>query len=242
MKILLLSESQKLKDHLIREHQLIPLGVNDEIPKDNYDRIISFGYRKIIDVEKITCPIINLHISYLPYNRGAHPNFWSWWDETPKGVSIHFIDSGIDTGPVITRCQVQEWKDKDPTLQSSYLELVELIENLFIENSRYILDTLPHSSKLFNQRHLSSNYHRSKDLEEIWEYLPDGWDTKVSKIPKIKVDYHVDNVTDIRKKNNNLWMELLKLALNADPKKAKKILGQINDYDSQVTDNLKQLT
>ena len=74
------------------------------IQKVDYDLIISFGYCKIINrsiLDRIKCPIINLHISYLPFNRGAHPNFWSFFDNTPSGVTIHLIDEGIDTGPII---------------------------------------------------------------------------------------------------------------------------------------------
>jgi hypothetical protein len=70
----------------------------------NYDLIISFGYRHIISkeiIKSVNCPIINLHISYLPYNRGAHPNFWSFYDKTPSGVTIHLVNEGIDTGPII---------------------------------------------------------------------------------------------------------------------------------------------
>ena len=47
----------------------------------NYNLIISFGYNKIIKqniLKKLHRPIINLHISYLPYNRGSNPNFWSF--------------------------------------------------------------------------------------------------------------------------------------------------------------------
>ena len=67
------------------------------------DIIISFGYRKIINKRLIkkNKPIINLHISYLPYNRGSHPNFWSFIDKTPSGVTIHEIGEGIDTGKII---------------------------------------------------------------------------------------------------------------------------------------------
>ena len=50
--------------------------------------------------------IINLHISYLPYNRGAHPNFWSFVENTPSGVSIHQVDSGIDTGKIVIQKQI----------------------------------------------------------------------------------------------------------------------------------------
>ena len=69
-----------------------------------YDWIISYGYRHLISEEIIKYlknPIINLHISYLPFNRGAHPNYWSFKEKTIKGVTIHFIDSGIDTGPIL---------------------------------------------------------------------------------------------------------------------------------------------
>ena len=68
------------------------------------DLIISFGYRDIINNEIISLfkkPIINLHLSYLPFNKGAHPNFWSYIDNTPSGISIHEIDGGIDAGKII---------------------------------------------------------------------------------------------------------------------------------------------
>ena len=71
---------------------------------------ISFGYRHIITekiIKKIKGPLINLHLSYLPYNRGAHPNFWSFVDNTPSGVSIVEIDKGIDTGPVIYKKKIK---------------------------------------------------------------------------------------------------------------------------------------
>ena len=69
-----------------------------------YDCVISYGYRHILKqrtIDGFECPVLNLHISYLPYNRGAHPTFWSFYDNTPSGVTIHLIDSGIDTGPIV---------------------------------------------------------------------------------------------------------------------------------------------
>ena len=65
---------------------------------------MSFGYRKIIHnkiLKKLHKPIVNLHISYLPYNRGSHPAFWAFLDRTPSGVTIHELDKGIDTGKII---------------------------------------------------------------------------------------------------------------------------------------------
>ena len=40
-------------------------------------------------------------MSFLPYNRGSHPNFWSFVENTPKGVSIHEVSNGIDDGDII---------------------------------------------------------------------------------------------------------------------------------------------
>jgi len=46
---------------------------------------------------------INLHLAYLPYNRGAHPNIWSIVERTPAGATLHWMDAGVDTGDIIAR-------------------------------------------------------------------------------------------------------------------------------------------
>ena len=72
-----------------------------DIDKCEYDWLISFGFRYIIDkkiLDSFKKRAINLHVSYLPWNRGADPNLWSIYENTPKGVTIHQIDSGVDTG------------------------------------------------------------------------------------------------------------------------------------------------
>ena len=71
---------------------------------DQFDWVVSYGYSHIIKqdmIDKAKNPIINLHISYLPFNKGADPNFWSWLENTLKGVTIHQIDKGIDTGDIL---------------------------------------------------------------------------------------------------------------------------------------------
>lgn len=51
--------------------------------------------------------VINLHPSLLPYNRGAHTNVWSIVERTPAGVSLHYIDKGIDTGDLVAQREVE---------------------------------------------------------------------------------------------------------------------------------------
>ena len=108
----------------------------------NYDFIISFGYRKIISkkiISKLKRPIINLHISYLPYNRGAYSNFWSFIDNTPKGVTIHEIDNGIDTGKIIYRKKINFKLKKRTTFQSTYKILISEVQKLFKKHYRSII-------------------------------------------------------------------------------------------------------
>jgi methionyl-tRNA formyltransferase len=50
--------------------------------------------------------VVNLHPSYLPYNRGQYPNVWSIVEGTPAGVTLLFMDRGIDMGDVIAQTQV----------------------------------------------------------------------------------------------------------------------------------------
>ena len=105
-------------------------------------------------------PIINLHISYLPYNKGAHPNLWSFIDNTPKGVSIHEVNENIDGGPVIVRKKITFSNLKKSTLKSTYDFLFKEIENLFIKNFSNIL------KKNYKKKYLKSKgtIHYKKDF------------------------------------------------------------------------------
>jgi len=115
---------------------------------DNINLVVSFGYRHIIseDILKKKKNIINLHISYLPYNKGAHPNFWSFAENTPSGVTIQKIDKidkGIDAGSIIYQKFLDFELNKNRrklTFKNTYSTLISEIENLFIINSKNLLN------------------------------------------------------------------------------------------------------
>jgi methionyl-tRNA formyltransferase len=46
--------------------------------------------------------ILNLHLGLSPYYRGAGTNFWPLVNREPEyvGATIHYLDDGIDTGPI----------------------------------------------------------------------------------------------------------------------------------------------
>ena len=145
-----------------------------------FDIVISYGYRHIIKKDFLyrqPRPPINLHISYLPWNRGADPNLWSTVNDTPKGVTIHEIDEGIDTGPVMFQKRVY-FKPHD-TLKTSYDKLHKTISNLFIKN----WDKIREGNYIAKPQKLIGSYHKSSD--KILVNLPNGFDTKLSDVPRI---------------------------------------------------------
>jgi hypothetical protein len=94
------------------------------------DFIVCFGYGKIIKPEVIrTVTCINIHTGYLPFNRGPNPHLWAWLDGTPKGITIHYIDKGIDTGDIIAQKQIEV--PESLTFQLSYDKHVDEAIELF---------------------------------------------------------------------------------------------------------------
>jgi methionyl-tRNA formyltransferase len=74
---------------------------------------------------------INTHPSMLPYNRGKHANFWALVEKVPFGVTLHRVDSTIDTGAIVAQMQIPyDWTDDGESLykkgQSSIAKLFQL--------------------------------------------------------------------------------------------------------------------
>ncbi len=140
---------------------------------DDFDLIVSFGFRYIIKeslLSKLSQPIINLHIAYLPYNRGAHPNFWAFFDGTPSGVTIHLVDKGIDTGDILFQRAVK-FSENEDTFILSYKRLIDEIEMLFIDNVESIVNMTFKSIPQVGQ----GTFHKLKDFPVEFR----GWDCKV---------------------------------------------------------------
>ena len=149
---------------------------NERISLDDVDDshlIVSFGYLHLLGSDFINncgCPIVNLHISYLPFNRGAHPNFWSFYDGTQSGVSIHLLDEGIDTGPILFQKKIQFEDEK--TFIETYDRLFDEIENLFIENIDLIV-----SKKWTAMKQVGNGtFHSVKDLPNEFN----GWQSSIA--------------------------------------------------------------
>lgn len=142
--------------------------------------IVSYSYRHILKREVLdTMPgrFVNLHISLLPFNRGADPNAWSCLDGTPKGVTIHEIDEGVDTGPILVQQPVVLDESKE-TLASSYSLLHEAIQALFIAH----WGDLRAGRMKGRAQSAAGTFHRSDDFARIKDVLlgVEGWNVPIA--------------------------------------------------------------
>lgn len=144
MKILCLGSPNNISRFLEDKHEVTVLEDKIDLQRTQdagIEFIISYGYRYMIEPDVVDVyrnKIINLHISYLPWNRGASPNLWSVLDSTQKGVTIHYIEEGLDVGDIIL--QEKMWFCLGDTLKNSYRLLKGEIEWLFKTNCNKILN------------------------------------------------------------------------------------------------------
>lgn len=106
------------------------------------DLVVSAGFMRILPTDFVNrFPTINIHPALLPDFPGAH----AVRDALAAGVSItgttvHWVDAGVDTGPVITQMQVPVLAGDD---EASLHERIKKVErSLIVATIALILPTL----------------------------------------------------------------------------------------------------
>ena len=119
--------------------------------------------------------VINLHPSFLPFGRGYYPNFFAIIKEFPLGVTIHFIDEGIDSGEILAQTRIH--CSPDDTFKDSYNRLRKLMATLF----KTLWPDLRVSKLSGIEQNLElGNLFYKRDFENYRDSLINGWDTKIS--------------------------------------------------------------
>ena len=130
-------------------NQYLPIGANrdiweqeliNEVEKLNPDLVVSLGFMRILPkafIDKFRT--INTHPALLPNFPGAHAvrdALLAKVEET--GTSIHWVDEGVDTGPVIGRVAVPiNAGDTEASLQ----ERIKIVERrLIVETLQSFID------------------------------------------------------------------------------------------------------
>lgn len=152
------AKNHKIKNIML-DRKLFKEKLSDKISsilennEEKTDYIVLAGYLSILSnsfIEKWTEKIINIHPSLLPkfggkgmYGMNVHRAVIEA-KEKESGATIHFVDSGIDTGKIITQVKVPVLENDSPEdLQKRVLEqehklLIKGIK-ILLENKNNIL-------------------------------------------------------------------------------------------------------
>jgi methionyl-tRNA formyltransferase len=107
-------------EQILRGHELSEEEVQNKIRSWQPDIVLSVYFPQIIRREILDIPrlgAVNLHPSLLPHNRGTWPELWALIDQTPAGITLHYMDEGVDTGDIIAQREVPScWYDTGETL------------------------------------------------------------------------------------------------------------------------------
>tara|TARA_Y100000992_G_scaffold273413_1_gene215617 strand:+ start:38 stop:799 length:762 start_codon:yes stop_codon:yes gene_type:complete len=144
------------------------LSVNsDEFIKlnkeNNIDLVLLLWFPTIVkkkSIQSVNIGFINLHPSMIPWNRGMHPYYWSFIDDTPVGTTIHFINENIDEGEILFQSEIKtDWTDTGGSVyQKNLLNTI----NLFKTNFEKIL-TSNYKTKLVDNT--KGTFHLKKELD-----------------------------------------------------------------------------
>lgn len=133
---------------------------------DCADVFISLEFDKIIKPEKFSkARAYNIHFSLLPKYKGMYTSIWPILNyEKESGVTLHEIDAGIDTGPIVAQKKFSILdSDRASDLYCSYLKYGY---ELFTENFANVL--FGHMASRDQSRDSSTYYSKSSlDLKSF---------------------------------------------------------------------------
>ncbi len=126
---------------LAAEHQ-IPVELSEDINSDEFldrvekyhvDLFVSMSFNQIFKARTINVPTlktINCHAGKLPFYRGRNILNWALInDEKEFGITVHYVDEGIDTGDIILQrtYPVTDEDDYSTLLERAYIGCAEVL-------------------------------------------------------------------------------------------------------------------
>lgn len=131
---------------LLSEDHGVPVCMHEDIPSLTYDLGISVLYDRVLTPDIIEVPakgFVNLHMGPLPRLRGVNSvmhalrlarrdNCWRF------GVTMHYIDQGVDTGPIIDMLDMPIFEDD--TAYDLHMRSSDKLFELFAKNIQRLVD------------------------------------------------------------------------------------------------------
>ena len=100
--------------------------------QDENIRLIVVAGSRIIKppvVARFPGRLVNFHSGLLPHYRGPYSEFWAMYQHMPDliGCSVHLIDEGIDTGPLLATRVAQLPDDRLTPQQAHHLNVLQAV-------------------------------------------------------------------------------------------------------------------
>lgn len=116
-----------------KERGEFDLEILNILKKNKIDIVVLAGFMRILSpnfVKQYPNKIINIHPSLLPLFPGAHAHRDAIESgATKSGCTVHFVDEGIDTGPIILQESVGI--DKEDTEKTLAMKILPLEHKIF---------------------------------------------------------------------------------------------------------------
>jgi methionyl-tRNA formyltransferase len=147
------------------------------------DLFVSMSFNQIFKKELIQLPrykTINCHAGKLPFYRGRNVLNWALInDESEFGITVHYVDEGIDTGDIILQktFPITDNDNYSTLLRLSYIEcakiLYESIKLIQFDQAKPIVQTNIHPTGFYCGRRLPGdefiNWHQSS--RDIFNFI-----------------------------------------------------------------------
>lgn len=127
---------------------------------DEPDLGVLAWWPKILKKPLIEIPrqgFINTHPSLLPFNRGKHYNFWALVESAPFGVTIHRVDTGVDTGEIVAQREIAyDWEDNGESLyMKAQNAMLDLFRSTYPGLRTGTIQSIPQSDEEGSSHHSS---------------------------------------------------------------------------------------
>lgn len=128
------SSSRALPDSVVNYIATVNSNLFLELVERLRPKVIVVNGTRIISekiLSQLKCPIINIHTGITPDYRGVHGGYWALFENQNQlcGVTIHYVDKGIDTGSVIYQGLIKISKD-DNFITYPILQYIEALPHL----------------------------------------------------------------------------------------------------------------
>ena len=125
----------------------------------NGTRIIS---KKIL--QSTNAIFINMHVGITPWYRGSHGGYWALYNNDVEnfGITIHLVDTGVDTGAILNRVFATPTKADNFTTYP----VLQVAEGIIVL-PQVVQDLLTYNYKATNHSEKGKMYYQPT----VWEYF-----------------------------------------------------------------------